>query len=306
MVGYLTPVIAALQKRSPPSAPFPTSVDFSRLLSYPVYTIDMSANKNIIIAFDLYGTLLSTESIAKELSQHFGEEKAQTIATVWRRYQLEYTWRLNSMSTSPRGLPHHPTTKLRNFFFSLDQYEPFSAITVNSLRHALADSSVSLPAPAVEQLMKAYDSLSTFADVPPALRDLAAAPGITPVVFSNGTTAMVTNSVTQSPDLGPHATVFKDMVTVEAVRKFKPHPDVYYHLAESVGKDRGQMASMWLVSGNPFDVVGSRAVGMQAAWVDRAGNGWTDELVQGEKGRPTVVVKGLGEVLEAVKKHAAQ
>ena len=50
-----------------------------------------------IIAFDLYGTLLSTESIAKELSAHFGDQKATTLAGLWRRYQLEYTWRLNSM-----------------------------------------------------------------------------------------------------------------------------------------------------------------------------------------------------------------
>ena len=56
---------------------------------------------NIIIAFDLYGTLLSTESIAKQLSEHFGKEKAQSLATLWRRYQLEYTWRLNSMSVLP-------------------------------------------------------------------------------------------------------------------------------------------------------------------------------------------------------------
>ena len=59
----------------------------------------MSHGKKIIIAFDLYGTLLSTESIAEELARHFGNDKAQTLATVWRRYQLEYTWRLNSMST---------------------------------------------------------------------------------------------------------------------------------------------------------------------------------------------------------------
>jgi len=59
----------------------------------------MSPEKNLIIAFDLYGTLLSTESIAKKLADHFGQEKASSIATVWRRYQLEYTWRLNSMST---------------------------------------------------------------------------------------------------------------------------------------------------------------------------------------------------------------
>lgn len=56
----------------------------------------MSSNK-IVIAFDLYGTLLSTESIAKELAIHFGADKAPTIAALWRRYQLEYTWRMNSM-----------------------------------------------------------------------------------------------------------------------------------------------------------------------------------------------------------------
>ena len=54
----------------------------------------------IVIAFDLYGTLLSTESIARELAAHFGQDKAASIAAVWRRYQLEYTWRLNSMSKS--------------------------------------------------------------------------------------------------------------------------------------------------------------------------------------------------------------
>lgn len=58
----------------------------------------MSNNKQTIIAFDLYGTLLSTESVAKELSTHFGDEKASNVAALWRRYQLEYTWRLNSMS----------------------------------------------------------------------------------------------------------------------------------------------------------------------------------------------------------------
>lgn len=58
----------------------------------------MSAKDQIVIAFDLYGTLLSTESIARELSTHFGEEKAASLAGLWRRYQLEYTWRLNSMS----------------------------------------------------------------------------------------------------------------------------------------------------------------------------------------------------------------
>lgn len=51
----------------------------------------------VAIAFDLYGTLLSTESIATELARIYGEEQAKTIAVQARRYQLEYTWRSNSM-----------------------------------------------------------------------------------------------------------------------------------------------------------------------------------------------------------------
>lgn len=62
----------------------------------------MTSTNKTIIAFDLYGTLLSTESIAKELATHFGNPKAQAIAALWRRYQLEYTWRLNSMCLSPQ------------------------------------------------------------------------------------------------------------------------------------------------------------------------------------------------------------
>ena len=153
--------------------------------------------------------------------------------------------------------------------------------------------------------MKAYDSLSTFPDVAPALQALAKEPGVTAVVFSNGTQTMVTNSVKSSPDLGPHASVFKDIVTVEEVKRFKPAPAVYYHLADKMGKSKTKeaMGEMWLVSGNPFDVVGARSVGMQAAWVDRAGNGWVDQLIQEPTGKPTVIVKDLEQVVDAVKQH---
>ena len=84
---------------------FCTNVSRSRAKYFAVlHLVVMASINNIIIAFDLYGTLLSTESIAKELSVHFGKDKAAELAGLWRRYQLEYTWRLNSM-----GMPyqHH-------------------------------------------------------------------------------------------------------------------------------------------------------------------------------------------------------
>lgn len=239
---------------------------------------------NVVVAFDAYGTLLSTESIAKQLSTHFGQDKAQTIAATWRKYQLEYTWRLNSMN----------------------KYEPFSTITQQSLKHALAESGVFLSQGDIDNLMKAYDSLSIFPDVAPCLKALQAKDSVTAVVFSNGTQSMVSNSVNQSPDLSPYASVFSDIVVVEPIRKFKPAPEVYKHLAESVGKDTNQMGDLWLVSGNPFDVVGARAVGMKAAWVDRAGNGWQDALVGGPQGEPTVILKSLEELPAILGKHAEE
>jgi hypothetical protein len=55
------------------------------------------AKERTVIAFDLYGTLLSTESIAQELGVLYGDDRAKVVAAQWRRYQLEYTWRINSM-----------------------------------------------------------------------------------------------------------------------------------------------------------------------------------------------------------------
>lgn len=151
--------------------------------------------------------------------------------------------------------------------------------------------------------MSAYDSLTTFPDVTPCLESLKSTPDIDAVIFSNGTHAMVSASVQNSPHLAPHVAKFSQIVTVDEVKKFKPAPEVYWHLARSVGKDAGSaetMRDLWLVSGNPFDVVGARKVGMNAVWVDRAGSGWQDGLVEGEKGRPTVVVRSLQDVVAQV------
>lgn len=173
-------------------------------------------------------------------------------------------------------------------------------MTRKSLRHALAEASLSLNEDEVEHLMNAYNTLSVFPDVPPLFTHLRDSPCIHPVVFSNGTSSMITTSLSESPDLSPHKDLFKQVVVVEPVRKFKPHPAVYAHLCKEVGKE-GSEGEVWLISGNPFDVVGANAMGMRTCWVDRSGAGWVDQLAEGEKGSPTVVVKGLNEVVEKVK-----
>jgi len=181
----------------------------------------------------------------------------------------------------------------------LEQYQSFSDVTQNSLIHALTEHELHLDEAGVADVMRAYDSLSIFPDVAPGLKKLAANPNIECVVFSNGTHTMVSNSVHKSAELSPLASTFKDLITVDYVRIFKPAPEVYRYLTEKVGK-RDKEDEVWLVSGNPFDVVGARAFGMQAAWVDRAGTGWQDMM----GGEPTVVIRSLEEVADAVRKYS--
>ncbi|CAG8226870.1 unnamed protein product [Penicillium salamii] len=232
-----------------------------------------------IVAFDLYGTLLSTESIVNQLEKHFDHAQAHSISALWRRYQLEYTWRLNSM----------------------ERYEDFSTITQNSLLHTLADYKTRLSDDDMEQVMRAYDNLSTFADVKPTLTRIASDLSIQAVVFSNGTKSMVSNSVLRSEDLSPHASTFQDVITVDEIQQYKPARACYQHLARKMGRDPTTMNNIWLVSGNPFDVVGARSTGMQAIWVDREGGGWKDAASPDL--RPTATVHSLEQVVQEIQKH---
>jgi 2-haloacid dehalogenase len=267
-----------------------------------------SAKTKIVIAFDLYGTILSTDSIVKDLAAHLNisKAKAQGVATRWRQYQLEYTWRITAMGT----------------------YKPFDKITRAALRHAAAEVLGAGGAGAGDvsdetagELMAAYDALAVFPDVPAALKALqdrqgGGGPPVEAVIFSNGTDRMLTTSVGSSPDLKPFVGgdgtggLFKKLVSVDEVRTYKPTAEAYSHLQAQADEDND--AVVWLVSANPFDVAGARSVGLRSAWIDRAGTGWVDRLgeaifgvgddVRKRRARPTVIAKGVDQAVEEILK----
>jgi FMN phosphatase YigB (HAD superfamily) len=51
----------------------------------------------------------------------------------------------------------------------------------------------------------------------------------------------------------------------------------------------------WLISSNPFDIVGARSMGMNAIWVDRAGVGWKAAVVPDLQ--PTATVNSLEHIV---------
>ena len=191
-----------------------------------------------VIAFDVYGTLVDTAGIALALGRSCGE-RAQTAAQLWREKQLEYTFR--------RAL--------------MDRYVDFDTVTRQALRYVANRLGVELDAQAEQALLAAYLQLPAFPDVIPGL-EMIKGTGQRLVALSNGTEKSVQRLLENAGIVG----YFESLLSVERVRTFKPAPSVYALLREATERYPEQT---WLVSGNPFDVIGAKAQGLGAAWLRR-------------------------------------
>lgn len=203
------------------------------------------------------------------------------------------------VTTCPR-----PTAKTANSPSGI--YRSFSECTRGALQHAVTELGLTLSSTDESDLMRAYNSLHTFPEVAGALERAAENDMVDVYIFSNGTDDMIRASVTTSPDLKPHAGLFKDMISVEEVQVFKPTRNSYTHLRKRVGKEEGA-DDLWLVSANPFDVIGAKAAGLRVAWIDRAGKGWADRLGDVIGGlKPDIIANGVDkavlEIMDASRK----
>lgn len=192
------------------------------------------------LVFDLYGTLVDPLAIAAELEQAMSRADARRVAQTWRRTQLEYTFRLTAMG----------------------RYEDFAWVTERSLEYALRECDSDLGPRDRATVLGRYDGLEPFPDVVPALEALAGA-GHQMAVLSNGSRSMLRNCLAAS-GLRQHMPV---VLSVDAVRAYKPHPAVYRLAAQTLQRPIDRIR---LVSSNPFDIVGASAAGMRTAWANRA------------------------------------
>ncbi|KAJ3551851.1 hypothetical protein NM688_g4472 [Phlebia brevispora] len=248
-----------------------------------------------VLAFDVYGTLLDTSAMSTEISRLHPEVSkaiADKLCIAWRRHQLEYTLRLNSMGI----------------------YEPFDTVTERALLHAIAEYGDQYLENDVDRLMDAYNELQPYAgetDTPrldidavhrfygvqSALEAISEIPNVKIVVFSNGTRKpQMISSALQAANLMEHV---DEVFIVDAVRMYKPAKQVYEGLVDYINRDNDQLAGIsaspdriWLVSGNPFDVTGARNAGLNAIWVNRSfSQGWIDHAVDL---KPSRVVHDIG------------
>jgi 2-haloacid dehalogenase len=81
-----------------------------------------------------------------------------------------------------------------------------------------------------------------------------------------------------------------EVVSVEEVELYKPHPAVYRHAAERLGVDA---RAITVIAAHAWDVVGAKEAGLDAIWIDRIEREWPFP-----KGRPRRVAHGLLEAAE--------
>jgi 2-haloacid dehalogenase len=216
------------------------------------------------IVFDLYGTLYDVHSVAGICEQAF-PGKGVAISQLWRQKQLEYTW-------------------LRSL---MERYVNFEMLTDDALQFTCAALGLTLEDDMARALGDLYLRLEPHPETSAALHRLKDA-GIPLAIMSNGSHKSIAQVVNNS-SMG---WAFDELISVEDVQVFKPHPKVYELAERRMGHAREHIL---LVSANGWDASAASLFGFPVCWVNRQ-LGPFDVL----GATPTVVTEDLGAMADWV------
>ncbi|MGA7433518.1 MAG: haloacid dehalogenase type II [Xanthobacteraceae bacterium] len=193
---------------------------------------------NEVYVFDAYGTLFDVHAAIARHRAAAGPD-ADRFSEVWRTKQLEYSWTLTLAG----------------------RYTDFWTLTERALDYAFARFP-SVDRALRQNLLDAYFKLDAFVDARAALENLKAR-GLSTAILSNGSPPMLEAAVTASG----MANVLDTVLSVDAVRAYKPRPEVYALVTARFAVEPQQVA---FVSSNRWDVMGAAAFGFRPFWVNRA------------------------------------
>jgi 2-haloacid dehalogenase len=214
-----------------------------------------------VLGFDVYGTLIDPFHMEEHLHAAFGH-RAREATGLWRSKQIEYSFR--------RAL--------------MKKYQNFDVCTAQALRFVCRQFGISIEEETIRNLLEKYLQLPAYPDVPGALAELESR-GYKLVACSNGTESAVRGLLERAGVLSR----FKGIVSVDPLRTFKPDPAVYEQLVAQV---HTQKERVWLISSNPFDVIGAKGCGLRTAWVQRD----PKRIFDPWEFEPDLVVHGLDEL----------
>ena len=215
------------------------------------------------VVFDAYGTLFDLAGIVGGARDVLRED-TETLGRLWRQKQLEYTWLRAVMG----------------------DYADFWQVTGEALDYALAAlgrTDAALRA----RLMQRHMIPPAFPDVVQAVTALRAR-DLKTAILSNGSPTMLTAAV-NAENLRQ---LLDHILSVDAVRSYKPHPTVYALAPAALHCDPLDIA---FISGNAWDIAGAAHFGFRAIWLNRA-----KALPERLPARPMLEIGSLDELAAAL------
>ncbi len=197
----------------------------------------------VALTFDLFGTILDLggslrPAITELLERDAPDRSPEAFWDQWRTRQRLEQYQDTIMMVGHAGYLETVRRAL-HYVFRLNGLEPTEQ--------------------RIQELMAAWQGLSPFPEVVPALERLHDRYRL--VVLSNGDPHYLEHLVENRVHFP-----FDDVISATGNGAFKPHPGVYRRAAYLLGLEVHQCL---MVSANAFDCVGARACGFQAAYVDR-------------------------------------
>src|ERR1700676_3888319 len=160
------------------------------------------------LVFDAYGTLFDPYSVQTACERLFPGAGAE-LSRLWRTKQLEYTW-------------------LRSL---MNRYDDFWRVTEDALQVACTSLQLTSTAEQRQPLMQQYLHLQAYADVSDALSAMRDIPLL---LLSNGSPRML-EPLVQNAGLSE---CFSSLLSVDAVKVYKPSPLVYQLAVGKTGLDK--------------------------------------------------------------------
>ncbi len=155
----------------------------------------------------------------------------------------------------------------------MGRYVDFDEITKMAISYILGEDKI-------EEELNKWRNLRAHQDAI-YLKDISTISDI--YILSNGTT----KAIEELLKLNGLSSYFKGIFSAERVKEYKPSPKVYKYFLEAVNGEA------YLVSSNPFDVIGAKNGGMKSIYVNRR-NMPVDPLGY----EPDIVVRDFKELYE--------
>jgi 2-haloacid dehalogenase len=186
------------------------------------------------VLFDLFGTLLSLrplDAVCEDIAPGRGAE----LATRWRARQLELSWLRTAMLL----------------------WVDFDHVTEDALGNVLREMDIAAERAAVARTAGAFRDLPVHPEVPGALEALRDG-GLRTGILTNA------SAVTLDVVLRRTGLTVDHALSVDAARRFKPHPAVYELGTKATGLPADRIG---FVTGNGWDAAGAGTFGFRVAWL---------------------------------------